>query len=174
HENRLRTVVRVEGTHKARDGETFIDFALRFTLTADSPDIKLEHTFYCREPREGKIGIRAMRLVLESAMSPASTKLIRQLHRGHSWVHHDHELAENIEIVASSVADVDNYAAGFRGATASHPCAGGTVFLRNGDSLRENWSEYPFHMRPGQGSGFRADLQLSGMRGVAPVVGWKD
>lgn len=174
HRNELRTEVCIEGKHHARDGASFMDFALRFTLCANNPDLKIEHTFYCREPREGKINVRAMRLVVDSCLSPASTKLIRQLHRGHSWVHHDHEVRENVEIVASSVADIDNYAGGFKDAAASHPCAGGTVFLRNGESFRENWAEYPFHMRPGQGSGFRADLQLSGMRGVAPVVGWKD
>ena len=34
HQNRLRTQIKVEGKHQARDGATFLDFALRFTLTA--------------------------------------------------------------------------------------------------------------------------------------------
>jgi len=174
HRNPLRTEVRIEGTHQARDGDTFMDFALRFTLTADSPDVKLEHTFYCREPREGKIHIRAMRLVVDTTMDGGATKLIRQLHHGHNWTHRDVEIEENVEVVASSVGDIDNYAAEFQDATATHPCAGGSVFIRNMDSLREDWSEYPFHMRPGEGSGFRADLQISGVRGVSPVIGWKE
>ena len=55
--------------------------------------------------------------------------------------------------------------AGFKGAAAVHPCAGGITFLRNMDSLHENWSEYPFHMRPGQGSGFRFVLPIAGPEG---------
>lgn len=173
HQNAVRTTVKLEGKHKARDGTTFMDFALRFELTANCPDVKFEHTFYCREPREGKLAIRMMKLVMPTTMDPASTKLIRQSHHGHTWFSRPMEIAENIEIVASSVGNIDEYASGFKGAAASHPCAGGSVFIRNMDSLHEDWSKYPFHMRPGQGSGFRADLQISGMRGVEPVIGWK-
>jgi len=174
HTNRLRAEIKVEGKHKARDGTTFMDFALRLTLTAGSPDVRLEHTFYCREPREGKISIRSMRLIVPTTMDPRATKPLRQLHRGHDWTHYDIDVPENIEVVASSVGDIDNYTAGFRGATATHPCAGGSVFLRNPDSFHEDFSLMPFHMRPGQGSGFRADLTISTTRQVTPVVTWKE
>ena len=60
HQNRLRTEIKVEGKHAARDETTFMDFALRFTITAGSPDIKMEHTFYCREPSEDRIHVRSM------------------------------------------------------------------------------------------------------------------
>ena len=60
---------------------------------------------------------------------------------------------EAVEIVASNTGDLDNYAESFTGASASHPCAGGEVFIRNLDSFKEDWSEYPFHMRPGQATG---------------------
>ncbi|MBM4032012.1 MAG: hypothetical protein FJ291_09530 [Planctomycetes bacterium] len=173
HRNRLRSVVQIEGKHAARDGATFLDFALRFTLTAGCPDLAIEHTFYCREPREGKIAVKAIRLVLPTTMDGAATKLLRQARHGHSWFPRAVEVPENVEVVASSVPDVDNYAAHAKGPGVSHPCAGGSVFLRNPDSLHEDWSEYPFHMRPGQGSGFRADLQHSGVRAVYPVIGWK-
>lgn len=173
HRNRLRTQVKIEGKHTARDGSTFLDFALRFTLTAGCPDVTLEHTFYCREPREGKIAVRAMRLVMPTTMDKASTKLLRQSHHGHDWTHRDVEIAENVEIVASSVGNIDHYSQEFKGPGVSHQCAGGSVFLRNIESFHEDWSEYPFHMRPGHASGFRADLQISGMRGVEPVIGWK-
>lgn len=174
HANRLRTEVKIEGKHQARDGATFLDFALRFTLTAGSPDLKLEHTFYCREPREGKIYVKSMVLTMPTTMDAASTKLLRQSHHGHDWIKRDVEIAENIEVVASGVADIDHYAASGAKAGVSHPCAGGQVFLRNLESLHEDWSALPFHMRPGQGSGFRADLQISGMGQVDPVVGWKE
>lgn len=173
HANRLRTMVMIEGKHRARDGSTFLDFALRLTLTAGSPDLKLEHTFYCREPREGRIPVRAIRLIVPTTMDPCASKLLRQSHHSRIWFHRDVEIAENIEVVASSVGDIDNYAAAFKGPGVSHPCAGGSVFLRNAESLKENWSEYPFHMRPGQGSGFRADLQIGGTRAVWPIVAWK-
>ena len=174
HETPLVTTLRIEGTHKARDGSTYIDFALRFTLSAGSPDLKLEHTFYCREKAAQKHLIRAMKLVMPTRMDPGSTKLLRQTNHGHNWIPRDMEIAENIEVVASSAGDIDAYAANNKGAAATHPCAGGAVFLRNFESLKEDWSEYPFYMRPGQGSGFRADLQITSMRAVHPIVGWKE
>ena len=174
HANPLRTQITIEGKHQARDGATFLDFALRLTLTAGRADLILEHTLYCREDREGTIPVRAMRLVMPTTMDGASTKRLRQSHHGHTWVHRDVEIAENVEVVASSVGDIDNYAGGFKGAEALHPCAGGGVFLRNMDSMHEDWSEYPFHMRPGQESGFRAEQNTGGMRGVAPIIGWVD
>jgi hypothetical protein len=171
HRNPLRTTIMLEGKHKARDGATFMDFALRFTLTANSPDVKIEHTFYCREPREGKIAIRSMRLVMPTTMDGAATKLLRQNTRGYDSVYHDLEVKENAEIVASGTGDLDNYKD--PGAAVAHQIAGGAVFLRNPDSFHEDWSAYPFQMRPGQSSGFRAWHASVGMRHVQPVVGWK-
>jgi len=174
HRNRLKTTVKVEGKHAARDGATFLDFALRLTLTAGCPDLTVEHTFYCREPETGKIPVRAIRLVLPTTLSGDAIKMLRQAHHGHSWFPRAVEIRENVEIVSSSVGDIDNYAQGFKGPGVSHPCAGGSVFIRNWDSLHEDWSKYPFHMRPGQGSGFRADLAIGGLRAIYPVIGWKD
>jgi len=173
HRNRLRTTLKIEGTHAARDKATFLDFAFRITLVAGRQDIIFEHTFYCREDREGRIPVRSMRLIMPTTMDSAASKLIRQSHHGHGWANRELEIAENLEIVASSVGDIDNYAAELKGPGVTHPCAGGSVFIRNADSLHENWAEYPFHMRPGQGSGFRRDLGTSGVRGVSPVIGWK-
>jgi hypothetical protein len=174
HANRLRTEIKIEGKHTARDNTTFLDFALRFTLTAGSPDIKLEHTFYCREDREGKIAVKAMELIVPTKMDGGATKLLRQSHHGHDWFPRAVEIAENIEIVSSGVADIDNYRGSQKGPGVSHPCAGGMVFLRNGESLKEDYSKVPFHMRPGQGSGFRADLQIAGLSAVTPIIGWKE
>jgi hypothetical protein len=171
HQNPLRTVVMLTGKHQARDGATFMDFALRFTLTANSPDVKIEHTFYCREPRDGKICIRSMKLVMPTTMNGDATKLLRQNTRGYDCVCQDLEVKENAEIVASGTGDLDNYKD--PGAGVAHQVAGGAVFLRNPDSFHENWSEYPFQMRPGQSSGFRTWHASVGMRHVLPVVGWK-
>ena len=171
HRNALRTTVMLEGKHLARDGSTFIDFALRFTLTAGSPDVKFEHTFYCRESREGKIPVRAMKLIMPTTMDGAATKLLRQTTRGYDSVYQDMEVKENVEVVASGTGDLDNYKDS--GAAVAHQAAGGAVFLRNPESYHENWSEYPVHMRPGQGSGFRSWHASVGMRHVLPVVGWK-
>lgn len=171
HRNPLCTTIMLEGKHQARDGATFMDFALRFTLKANSPDLKMEHTFYCREPREGKIAVRSMRLVMPTTMNGDATKLLRQNTRGYDCVYHDMEVKENAEIVAAATGDLDAY----KDSTSNvvHPSAGGAVFLRNPDSFHENWSEYPFQMRPGQGSGFRSWHASVGMRHVTPIVGWK-
>jgi len=171
HRNRLRTEVTLAGKHTARDGAAFIDFALRFTLTAGSPDLKLEHTFYCREPQEGKIAIRFMRLVMPTTMDPAAAKLLRQSIHGYDNAVRDVEVPENVEVVAAGTGDLDQYRD--PGAGVVHPTAGGAVFLRNLDSFHEDWSEYPFTMRPGQGTGFRSWHASVGMRHVSPVVGWK-
>lgn len=172
HENRLRTEVRIEGKHASRDGSTFLDFALRFELKADNPDLKIEHTFYCREARDGKVPVKAVRLILPTLLKAGGPKVLRQLHHGHDWFHRDLALKENIELVASSTGNVDNYAAGYKDGVAAHPTAGGQIFLRNEGSLKENWGEYPFHMRPGQQSGFRAFNDFSHVRTMSPVFGW--
>ena len=174
HQNRLRATVRVEGKHAARDGTSFLDFALRFTLTANSPDLKLEHTFYCREDHEGKVPVKAIRLVMPTTMGAGSTKLLRQTNHGHDDFPRAVEIAENVEVVASSVSDIDRYKADYGGPAVEHPCGGGTVFLRNGESIKEDWSQYPFHMRPGQQSGFRAFANVGGHSKVHPVIGWQD
>lgn len=174
HQNRLRAVVKIEGKHAADDGKTFFDFALRCTLTAGSPDLTLEHTFYCREDVEGLIDVKAMRLVVPTTMDTGASKLLRQCHHGRFFFPRAVEIAEDVEIVASSVGDIDNYRSGYQGPRVFHPSAGGNVFIRNLDSLQEDWSQYPFHMRPGQGSGFRADFAIGGLREVKPVLGWKE
>lgn len=171
HRNALRATLAIEGTHKARDGATFMDFTLRLTLCAGSPDLKIEHTFYCREPREGRIAVRAMRLVMPTTMPGDAEKLVRQTTRGYDNVYHDLAVKENAEIVASATGNLDQYKD--PGAGVAHQAAGGAVFLRNPDSFHENWSEYPFHMRPGQRSGFRSWHDSIAMRGVVPVVGWR-
>jgi hypothetical protein len=147
HRNSLRTTVAIEGKHKARDGATFMDFTLRVTLCAGTPDVKLEHTFYCREPRDGKIAVRAMRLVMPTSMPGEAEKLVRQTTRGYDNVYHDLAVKENAEIIASATGNLDQYKD--PGAGVAHQAAGGAVFLRNPDSFHENWSEYPFHMRLG-------------------------
>jgi len=173
HRNRLRTQIKIEGKHAARDGSRFLDFALRLTLTAGCPDLKLDHTFYCREPREGRIPVRAVRLVMPTTMDGGATKLLRQSIHGYDNRPRDVEIAENIEVVAANTGDIDNYAGTFEGARAAHPCAGGSVFLRNFESLHEDLSQLPFHMRPGQQSGFRAFNSVYFLRQVHPIIGWK-
>jgi hypothetical protein len=172
HANPLRTEVTVEGRHASRDGSTLLDFALRFELKANNPDLKIEHTFYCREPREGKIAIKAVRLVLPTTLKPDGAKVMRQLHHGHDWFHRDLALKENIELVASSTGNLDTYAASYKDGVTAHATAGGQIFLRNEGSLKENWGAYPFHMRPGQQSGFRAFNDFSHIRTMAPIFGW--
>ena len=174
HRNRLRTEIKLEGKHAARDKATFIDFALRFTLTAGSPDVKMEHTFYCREPHDGRLYIRSMRLVMPTLMDPGSHKLLGQESHGEYHFHRNIKVAENVDVVASSVMDIDDYKENFKGAIPAHPCAGGDVFLLNEGSLKEDWSEYPFHMRAGQQSRFREEQVASGVRKVEPIIGWQE
>jgi len=173
-QNRLRTTIALEGKHRARDGATFLDFTLRFTLTANSPDLKIEHTFYCREPKEGIIRVRSIRLVMPTTFDPAAVKLLRQINHGEDCRERNVTIRENVEVVASATGDLDNYAATFPGPKAAHPSAGGSVFIRNWESLKEDFSAMPFHMRPGQGSGFRAFNNIHRTRIVHPAIGWQE
>ena len=174
HKGPLRSELKIEGTHKARDRSSFLDFAFRLSLTADSPDLKMEHTFYCREQRSGKVEVRSMRLVMPTTMDGGARKLLRQRNHGQGGNHRSVAVRENLEVVASSLGDIDNYATSTVSATVRHPCAGGNVFIRNIESLHEDWSVYPYHMRPGGESGFRADLMTGGMRAVWSVIGWQE
>ena len=174
HQNRLRCEIKVEGKHAAPNHSTFMDFALRFTLTANNPDLKLEHTFYCREDSLEKISIRSMRLVMPTTMDRGAKKLVRQFLHGRDCLCRNNELDDDIEVVASSVGDIDNYSQNFMGISTHHPCEGGNIFIRNIDSLKEDWSEYPFHMRPEGKTGFRGALSTGGVRSLWPLIGWRD
>lgn len=167
HRNPVRATVKVEGKHTARDGSTFLDFALRITLSANRPDLEITHTFYCREPRRGPVEVRAIRFVMPTRMGPAARKLVRQAHHGHSWFPRPLEIKENVEIVASSVNDINNYPRDYK------PYQMGQLFLRNFSSLDEDLSKYPFYMHPEGGPAFRANYSTGGVRQIYPYVGWQ-
>jgi hypothetical protein len=167
HNNRLRATVKVEGKHYARDGSSFLDFALRFTLGANRPDVKFMHTFYCREPRTGVIEVKAIRLVIPTTMAPDAKKLIRQAHHGHSFFPRPVTISENVELISSSVSHVNNYASEFKYAKM------GVVYVRNYTSFHEENTFYPFHMKPTGGSEFRPDYNVGGMRQIYRWVGWQ-
>jgi len=109
HANRLRATIKISGKHQARDGSTFLDFDLRFTLTANRADVKLMHTFTCREAQTGIIEVKAMRLVVPTTMAPTARKLVRQSHHGQGYFPRPVTIDENIEVVASSVNDINHY-----------------------------------------------------------------
>ncbi|HVF10209.1 MAG TPA: hypothetical protein VNA16_05370, partial [Abditibacteriaceae bacterium] len=165
--NRLRATVQVEGKHYARDGSSFLDFALRLTLCANRADVKFMHTFSCREANEGITEVKAVRLVTPTAMSSEAKKLMRQAHHGHSFFPRAIEIPENVEVVASSVNEVNDYARDFKYAQM------GTLFLRNYSSLREDNVKYPFHMKPRGGSEFRAGYMTGGVRQIYHWLAWQ-
>ena len=165
--NPLRATVRVEGTHAARDGSTFLDFALRFTVSAGRADLKLMHTFYVREPKAAPIEVKAVRLVMPTRMRPDATKLVRQAHHGLKWFPRAVEVRENVELVASSVSDIGNYSRDYQ------PYKMGAVFLRNLSSLNESPGDYPPWMGATGKSKFRADYGAGGVRQLYPFVGWQ-
>jgi len=171
--NRLCAIVRVEGKHAANDGATFLDYALEFTLTANIPDIKIQHTFYCREPIDGLVWVRSIRLVLDTCMEQGAPVLLRQANHGKFHLPRALELNEKVEVVSSSIGDIDRYAQIYNDEHGSHPLALGSVFIRDFASLRENLDDYPFYLRPGEGSKFRAEQTAGGLRTVYPVIAKK-
>jgi len=165
--NALVAVVLIEGTHSARDGATFLDFALRFTLGADRADLKLQHIFYCREASTGPIEVKGIRLVLPTRIDPAAKKLMRQSHHGRGWLPRGVEVRENVELVSAMTSDVNNYARDYQ------PYKNGSLYLRNYTSLQENAGEYPFYIHPKGGTEFRAEHMIGGVRQLYPFVGWQ-
>ena len=165
--NRLRATVLVQGTHAARDGSTFLDFALRLTVAANRADVRLEHTTCCRQPSPGITEVKAIRLVMPTRMPGDAAKVLHQAHHGHSWWPRFVEVPENVEVVASSVDDLNRYAEHYK------PYQMGRLFLRNLSSLHEDLSQVPFHMRPGGESGFRKEHMIGGFAQVYPYVGWR-
>ena len=165
--NRLRATALVEGKHAARDGSTFLDFALRFTVSAGRASLQVMHTFYCREPVTGPVRVKGMRLVLPTRMQPDGTKMFHQSQHGRRWRARYVEVQENVEVVASSVSDLNDYAAQYK------PYQSGTLFLRNLSSLKEDAGEYPFFISPSGGTEFRAGYMTGGVRQIYPHMGWR-
>jgi hypothetical protein len=164
--NPMVAVVVAEGSHQARDGSRFLDFTLRFTLAADIADVKIEHTFHDRQPDEAVHFAKAIRLVATTRMDPSAKKRVRQQHHGQAYFPRPIDIAENAEIVSSSVNDLDRYRETFK------PLRRGAVFLRNVGSLHENYGDYPPHMRPDQPTPFREEHGVGALRRVYPYVGW--
>ncbi len=163
----LRATVRLDGRHVARDGSTLLDFTLRFTLCAGRADLTIMHTFVCREPSAGPMDIKAMRLVMPTRMDPAAKKLVRQAHHGRSWWPRGWTISENVEVVASSVNDVNRYAAAYK------PYQQGALFVRSLSAFRENRGDYPFYIDPSGGTEFRAEHMVGGVRQISPFIGWQ-
>jgi hypothetical protein len=163
----IRATALVEGTHAARNGRTFLDFALRFTLSTGRPDVTVMHTFYVREAAEGPIEVKAIRFVMPTRMEPDGVKLMRQAHHGRKWWPRPVKVRENVEVVSSSVSDLNAYASHFE------PYRMGTLFLRNIKSLHEDFGEYPPWISPTGGTKFRADYMTGGVRHVYPFIGWR-
>ncbi len=162
HANALKAKVKIEGKHVARNGATFIDFALRLSLCANRPDLTFMRTFYCREPCEGTTEIKVVRLVMPTRMDPAATKLMHQINHGHCFWPRFVQVGENVEVVSSSVNEIDDYRRDYQ------PYQSGALFLRSFASLNEDLSEHPVHMYPRGDSPFRAEYATGGVRQVHP------
>ncbi|MAE61763.1 MAG: hypothetical protein CMJ49_10460 [Planctomycetaceae bacterium] len=167
HTNRLRTTVKIEGRHVARDDTVLMDYVLRLTVTADRADVKIVHTFINRQPSEGVTELKAMRMVMPTRMPGDARKLMHQINHGEGCWPRFIEVPENIEIVSSSINEINHYQRDFV------PHTAGQIFLRNFDSLREDMSDYPVFMHPTGDYVFRAGYGTGGVRQVFPYLGWQ-
>ena len=162
----VRSTLRLEGKHRARDDTEMLDFAIRFTLWADRSDLLIAHTFVNREPSPTGIRIAGMELVLDTGQDPAAVKVVHQDHHGRKYFSRMVEVRENTELAATSEPDILRYAAKVK------PYENGDVLLRDPQSLEPDLSIYPYYMRPGA-SAFRAELQIAALQSVKPYVGWR-
>lgn len=157
----LKTVLEVRGRHTAEDDSEMLDFRVRYTARAGDPCCRLAYTFTNREQPETGVKLAGIRLVVPTALGERTTKFIRQsVHGAKDWHPRPVAIRENVEIIAGKA--VNEAARARYGAYAD-----GKVLIRNFSSLKEELSEYPYFLRPGNA---RTDM-AGGLRQVYPYLG---
>jgi len=155
-----RVVVEVSGRHTAEDDSTLLDFRLRYTFRPDEPGVLLSYKFTNREDAERGVVLRAMRIEMACDIGDKTTKFARQTNHGKEWFSRRVTIGENVEITAGQTDSAE-------GKTRYGAGAQGKVLIGNLDNLREDLTQYPFFLRPGNA---RTDM-TGGLRAMYPYLG---
>jgi hypothetical protein len=158
-----RMVVQASGRHTAEDGAELFDFRLRYTFRPHEPGVGMAYRFTNREKPETGVKVKSISILIPTALGIKTTKLARQSNHGKNWFSRLVRIPETVELIAGKAV---NDAAKARYGTAAE----GKVLIRNFDSLKEDLSDYPYYLRPGNA---RTDM-TGGLRQMYPYLAMTD
>lgn len=162
--NPVKAVIKVEGKHTADDGNTLLDYWIKFTIYQGRNDIKCVYNFRNREKREPGIKLKAMTAKIGFDLSGEVRKHITHVNRGRFQQSAFFSTAKDMEIVTSDVVNVDEYIKEHKESASPSP----KCMARYAEVLEDLIEEKPWFMRDVtyRGSG--------GERFVMPYLGLKD
>jgi hypothetical protein len=158
-----RVVVESAGRHTATDGGELFDFRMRYTFRPDEPGVRVSYKFTNVEAPERGLTVSSISLAIPTVLSTGSTKHLRQTNSTPQWFPRKISVKDDVEVIASKSV---NDAAKARYGNA----ADGKVVIRNLDTLKEDMSQYPYFLRPGNA---RTDM-TGGLRSVFPYLAMAD
>ncbi|MFP4027009.1 MAG: hypothetical protein ACLFWL_04395 [Candidatus Brocadiia bacterium] len=154
-----RVVIESSGRHTASDGDQLLSFRLRYTIRPHDPCIRLSYKMANEE--EPEMGVHLGRIFMEipTTLGPRPTRYVRQKHHTELWFTRPVEIQENVELQAGSF--ISEMAESVYGKAHS-----GKVVIRNLHNFREDLSDYPHYLRPGNA---RSDMS-GGLRAAYPFL----
>ncbi|MAE60577.1 MAG: hypothetical protein CMJ49_04370 [Planctomycetaceae bacterium] len=148
----LRAVIRAEGRHRAADGRTLLDYWMRFTVTADRPDVRITYHYHNREdypddhPGVPQARLRSMRMQCKTDMPVGAERAIVHATRGlRTWPQY-YRLTDDLEICSADSTDISGYEALHQGKGLTGGGMG-RVFIRDLDLLRDDMAAKPWFLR---------------------------
>ena len=142
--NPLRSTIRIEGRHQAKDQRTLLDFWIRFTLFADRPQVRITYHYQNLEKQEPGIDLRSMVMELRTSLPASAQRSIVHVNRGRNFRMEPYRLSEDFEICSSNTMDLANYAETHKGITGG---GAGRVFIRQPELLRDDPMQKPWFLR---------------------------
>ena len=140
HDNPLRAVVRIDGTHTAADGATLLDYWLKFTVTAGSADVKVTYHFRNREEPVPGVTVQSIRLIAALGVPPTAERSITNRNRGRQYLTEPIRVPDDFEIFSADTPLIDHY-------HAMHTDAGsGGTYIREGEVLRQDLKALPWFL----------------------------
>lgn len=164
-----RAVIRWDGALYAGDGARLTHFRVKLSVYPGNPCVKLEHAVINREPPEAGIHLREYRLDLETAMSRATTKVVRQKHHGADNFSRLVELRQNVRLRVPSAGEDPASGPGDAVNPVGKLGAVGKVLLEDEAAFEENTAAFPHFLRPGAprvalGGGYAVVYPFLGVR----------
>ncbi len=142
--NSLCTVLRIEGKHQSVSGRTLLEFWVRFTVTANRPDVKVTYHYHNREDDEPGVFLKTMELKLRTRMGAQAERAIVHGFRGRATRMEPYRLPEDFEICSSNTMDLETYPQTHKGITGGGM---GKVFIRQMEYLRDDPMCKPWFLR---------------------------
>jgi hypothetical protein len=142
--NPLTATVRIDGRHTAADGSELLHFWLRFTLCAGRRDVRITYHYRNREDVEPGIGLKEMKLRLQTPLPIDAQRCIMQTNRGRHFRTQPLRLTQDLELCSSNTMNLASYERTHAGLSGGGP---GRVFIRDLSLLGENPLDKPWFLR---------------------------